>query len=885
MLKKTVPFFLFLLALLALEASDRRFETVFDRNWKCIAFYPLGTHGFFLPEEKIHCVLALWNGGADTDAEIRFTGKDDAGNTVWEKISHERCAEKSSKRITMEIPGRTQNGYYTVNASVTAGGKKILDTQTGFIILPAAAKRDPFFAIDKNLITPKLLNGYERLGAGSLGIGINWQQPSWCKDLSYVDRALDGFFAPILKSDFKIFASVSPQVPGNAEARERLAKGLPVLTDADIAHAEKFMERFAGLTKNRIRLWIIQQEFDADFRNGKMSGGGAATLANYVTMTRTMYQAVKRVNPDANVAVLGINGSDYFHGRPPFVLSRIVLDDLKDNFDLLAIDAYSGNWNALRGPLDPPENGLMRFLKDAAELSAFYQRPPMVLNAERCYAMDYFSAFDSDTAKTIADYTARSVIINRAAPSPLYSLHVGTFYSLPRQIRKGVYSENKPILDLGAAWKTVFDEKGEERFVPRPAALAFATAARELAFVSDPQELLIGNGIYAYLFTRKNEERVIAVWTVEKPFRVLLTLPERAVHTDPAGNRKAVNAGKIALSLTGSPQYLSLQCRQAEALSMLKSMEIPDLQMFKGNGIRIARGTVLFLIRSYAAETKKGILKLASGKSMEVVLPPQKITEIRMEADPGKEVASAELAVSGDRTYRIPLDGSCLAAARLPADPAMDGSGKWFAGLKAIKLRTPDHIYPKSALVPELNLLHFDGKDISAELYFGWTKQYLCIAAKVSDRIHIQRRHGENIWMDDAFQFVISTRYNHLPKQLRSSAERTCFSASEHNFGLALTERGPVLYCWGGGNAAPGIRNYPMSVKRTGNTTLYEAAVPWKALHFVPRAGCGIRFGAIVMDNNRREDSQAKYWLGLCGGVAGTQDPAEFKTLILEDVQ
>lgn len=57
-----------------------------------------------------------------------------------------------------------------------------------------------------------------------------------------------------------------------------------------------------------------------------------------------------------------------------------MLDDLGECFDLLAIDAYSGNWNALRGPVDPPEKGLKRFLTDAAELSRSYQRPGMALN-------------------------------------------------------------------------------------------------------------------------------------------------------------------------------------------------------------------------------------------------------------------------------------------------------------------------------------------------------------------------------------------------------------------------------------------------------------------------------------------------------------------------
>lgn len=884
-MRKFAASVVFLLALFMLNAGER-FEKQYGKELKVETFYPLGVHGFFQPGEDIRCVLVLAN-AADRalTADVQFAVKDYQGKTTVRRTLRRSLAAGGRERIEVEFPPPAAKGYFTVDAQVDADGRKMWKTQTGFIVITPAGRRDPFFAIDKNLITPKLLKGYELLGAGTLGIGINWYQPAWCSDLSYVDRALNGFFAPILNSDFKIMACFSPQVPHDKAAKERLKKELPVLTDADIGHVKKFTERFASLTKGRVRLWVIQQEFDADFRNKKMSGGGAATLANYVTMTRAIYRTLKRVNPDANIAVLGINGSDYFYGNPPFVLSRIVLDDLGECFDLLAIDAYSGNWNALRGPVDPPEKGLKRFLTDAAELSRSYQRPGMALNVERCYALDYFSAFDSDTARRIADYTIRSVIINRASPSPLYSLHVGAFYSLPHQIKKGVYDGTKPVMDLGAAWKVVFDEKGEETFIPRPAAVAFATAARELAFVSDPQEVLIGNEVYSYLFTRENGEQVIAVWCTEKPVGLRIVLPCRAVLTDMMGNRRNLEQGKANLKLTGSPQFLSLNCRRSNAAGMLARAEIPELELIRGYGRRISPDTAQIQILSLAPEVLRGRLKTADGKAVEVTLAPRKVTEVNMPVGTEERDSSAELTVSGGGKFRIPLDLSFLAAAKLNGTPVFDGSGGWFSTLKPVCLKSPDDIYPKSALVPELNLLQFDGRDISAALYFAWTPQYLCIAAKVNDRKHIQRRRAAEIWMEDAFQFVISPRHNARPKSLRSSSEKAAFSASEYNFGLALTDRGPELYRWSGGGKPAASCSWPVNVTRKGTVTLYEAAIPWKEVGIVPGEGLGIRFGAILMDNNRPEDRQAKYWLALNEGVAGTQDASQLKTLILKEAK
>lgn len=80
--------------------------------------------------------------------------------------------------------------------------------------------------------------------------------------------------------------------------------------------------------------------------------------------------------------------------------------------------------------------------------------------------------------------------------------------------------------------------------------MAFATAARELAFVSDPQEVLIGNEVYSYLFTRENGEQVIAVWCTEKPVGLRIVLPCRAVLTDMMGNRRNLEQGKANLKLT-----------------------------------------------------------------------------------------------------------------------------------------------------------------------------------------------------------------------------------------------------------------------------------------------------------------------------------------------
>ena len=84
------------------------------------------------------------------------------------------------------------------------------------------------------------------------------------------------------------------------------------------------------------------------------------------------------------------------------------------------------------------------------------------------------------------------------------------------------------------------------------------------------------------------------------------------------------------------------------------------------------------------------------GTSVEAVLPPDRVTALKMKTHSTKgEFTSA----SSGRSYPFALQaGNFYPVSRLSSKPDFDGSGAWFRDLPEGTLRYPEHIRPVSAL-------------------------------------------------------------------------------------------------------------------------------------------------------------------------------------------
>ena len=285
----------------------------------------------------------------------------------------------------------------------------------------------------------------------------------------------------------------------------------------------------------------------------------------------------------------------------------------------------------------------------------------------------------------------------------------------------------------------MLDEKGEIAFIPRPTAIAFATAARELAFVSNPQETKLASGVHAYLFTRKDNKETIAVWTTEEPVMLKLDFPVAAGLTTMNGVKSVHKPGPASLEISGAPIFLQLDAPRETVSAMIAKATIPQAALCKGGGWRTDFDHVSLQIGNLANEPLEAELTLPDHSTHPLKLPANEVSKFTFKL-PRQHVGNTTAALTANGIVsRIPLALDYWTAPKLskPWHP-----GTWFEGLTPIKLKVPDDFYPKWALVPEMNLVKLDGSDVSAEVYVAWDEKYLHVAAKVFDPVHIQRGNG-----------------------------------------------------------------------------------------------------------------------------------------------
>ena len=504
------------------------------------------------------------------------------------------------------IPAAKKFGHFTVNAIFDVDNKIVGYSQTAFATAPKPSDdRDPYFVVDKNCALPELLPEMRRFGFGTAF--VNLPGASWSlhtapekREEAYANLARGKWIEERGLAGFALLGSSRPHVKRTPLPAARVKKGQFALSDEDLATIREHARRMAELMKNRISTWIIQEEFDAipsmpDCRDDFLN----YLLANAL-VTRASTLGIKEGNPSAEVGILGICCSDYMWHTPKFELSRMVLGTNRGLFDFIALDAYTGGWDACRGPYRPPEDLLGTMLRDAAVLSEEYGGKHQSANVERCHALDYAAAIDSDMCRQQAAMTARSMIVNKAvAECRCYSLHLLCQESNADAFllsKKDVLQNDKMIRDIGL-WKAVREVvKGRNvGFVPRPALVAAGTTARELAFTRDPVDMPLKDGAYACVFTRERSGvPVVALWStnalprvaaeggalgadgmnyqdlmrnllsrsnrgqlVLRPAHVELDLPSGGSLRDIMGNARRFQPGRLSLALDEFPVFLS----------------------------------------------------------------------------------------------------------------------------------------------------------------------------------------------------------------------------------------------------------------------------------------------------------------------------------------
>ena len=806
------------------------FHKAYTDAIRSAALVPQGVFGFFAPGEAVK--LDLFVDGKAEKYEYTLTVRDDTGKTVLKQ-------EKKPLSGAIELPAQPR-GYYVAESDLYADGKKAYTIQGGFAVAPVPGKRDPFFQFGFGAL-PELHDGYKRVGCGSIELKLDWRGILKHRNVKRTADYLVKFNKPFLESgDFQLVADVGTSLERTARSQKELDAGYPILNDDLIKLYSDFIAEIAPRLK--IKDWAVGQETDSNaLIKHKFAGTWSEAMAHLVVMVRIASRQLKKIDPEIKIYA---GGSTRFSDVEP-----LAMGDLVNEFDVYYFDGYTGQWDLTHGQGSIPEQNLMKFYRQASALSVSLGKGKFFANNESGFNIPYGTPFDGDLALQQAYFTARSLIISKAAPV--------LWLQLFRPNEWDRSPGNDDARHMGTVWKTIPFGKKFHR-VPLPGGAMYVTAATELAFAKFEAEIITG-GVYCYLFSKPDGSTLATIWSIEEkqPFAPELPAGSKVLNTygrDLAGK---------PLVIGPEPLYITIAKPAAEVVPFIRQAIFASAPEF----VCAARPDCVF-VRNLLRETREATIAMPGEKPVKIKVLPGKVGVFPMKAVAGGKV------LSGNRKYDIPLETRDLMVFPIKK---VSGLAQLRSGKPGL-LRVPDHVRPLEALRPEL--CHFrsyfnpNGHDVSAKYWVGYDDNNFYMAVEVDDPVHLQRNTDKYIWRDDSLQFVLAPQ-DYPPSAILQKADKKEIGSSEYNFGLALTPHGVQLVKFGGKDR--GIKDYPAKVFRKGNTTVYEVAIPWKAVG--GKAKC---FGFLVWDNNNPAQKEAPYRLELTPGIAGGADSSKLAKVIYE---
>lgn len=168
----------------------------------------------------------------------------------------------------------------------------------------------------------------------------------------------------------------------------------------------------------------------------------------------------------------------------------------------------------------------------------------------------------------------------------------------------------------------------------------------------------------------------------------------------------------------------------------------------------------------------------------------------------------------------------------------------------------------------------WDGiEDLSAKVKMLWDNDNFYLALDVTDDKHIQNYEGNMIWSGDSIQLG-----------LQSDRESNGGIDGYNELGFALQSNGVAsAYRWIGANGfseADFTNEADFKIVRKENKTIYEIAIPWKALSnkIIPKEGNNVGFSLVLVE----ADAQSREGMFVYhDGITGRKSSDLFGDIIL----
>lgn len=634
----------------------------------------------------------------------------------------------------------------------------------------------------------------------------------------------------------------------------------------------RFMEALVRCYRGRIRRWSFCCEVDLAVHQWARGFDG------YVEMCRAGALGAKRADPACLVGGIGVSGVDSTR-NPRFPVARRLWEQLGDVLDGMWFDGYASPRYFAPGlhVVGPEENDEIGMLEDALHLVRSRGPAKSIALEEKGWAIDDRLSVDAPEAFEMADVLARSFVMARSVEA----LEHYMWFQLVTRWAEGGFSYS------------LFRAEGDH-LNPRPGVAAYATVARFLAGVSQPQRVALHQDLYAFAFAAGKGSRA-ALWTpLADDVSIEVALPVSAHLADRMGNEVGRGTGqRQSLRLSRSPLYVcdeATPVAQCAAALAQASFHLPCARL--ALNIPDAR-SVRVLVRSQVAAELTGRLSVTvpagwslSPASRDLMLPPDTTVPIAfalatvpqpLPRQPGTFAARFEGAGRGE--VRVETAPTFYVVARQATPPTIDGDLAEYTARAPIRLDSQAFLAPPDA--PSAKL--WTGiDDLSVTAWVAWDDACLYLAAKVRDDHHVQERTGSQLWANDGFQIGFDPLNDATGLAF---AGRTGYEPDDAEFGIALAATGPQTFQWTGAAEPNGclVADARLAVRRLGEETCYEWALPWKHVKALrARPGTVFGFSFVVIDADKPGES-APYWMGLSSGICGGKDPAAFPNFVLGD--
>ena len=879
-------------------------------------FYPLGASGIFVEGESILLRLQGVNDLPEkAELTVNLSGKDFYGAPTIKKSFTFTAEGKAAFVHDINLgPAQSKNGFTIITGNLTQGSTILENLSTTFCIIKPVTERDPFFFLNGMGAGDKFtIKGTKMIGFAGRQIGFSFgfvPEPLRGKWSNYISNELrppvdrnTSFWESdmLLTAALNTTSLVTVPVWHKKEVEARKKEGKFPYPDEFFQEFGDFVEALAIAVQGRINAWDLVEEIDAVYSIAQDFKKGEYEIERYNRMVKIAYERIKKINPGAEVRAIGVSLDSELCTTPRFSLTRTkLLPVIKDYFDIIGPDMYNGPFVMNESNYRSISPELWKFrecLLDTVALQASLPgKKREIAILEKGVSFPYHVALDHPMARRFAAITARNLIIARSVHElKTYNFFYGAggaAYSI--FTKKLASTDDNPIEDFGL-WKGMLDYLGPEGwyFQPRSAVAAFATTTRHLAFASEPVEINLRNGFYCYAFQKKLGA-VAALWTIEEnPYPAILDVPVNAEICDLMGNTRPLKAGRNEIIVNEFPQFITIPGTVRDMSDVIMKTEFPTLSLLKVESHLSDLNTLSVYLfnkttRQFSAKVElEPFTAITAPVTSKTVVVGDGITQVdfTLQGATAEKLANEKASVKvsvGDRVVTASDSLAVIPVARIKSPLVIDGDISKYEKMKPIVLESSDKLGPGGDV--QVKGLWTDKNDLSARMYVAWDDNNFYFAGTVTDDVFLQRNTGASIWKGDSIQLAFDTMNDALAPD---ESVKAGFNGNDHQFGIALTTNGNECYCWLANGVeikkGEGGRKFPLAIRKGNGAITYELAIPWKELApLLPKAGNTFRFNFIVWDNDREDEREASYWMGLTPGIAGGQDPSAYRVFVLE---